>query len=110
MGAHDAVYKAIRSGELVRGRCEQENEGDCSGRIEGHHDDYSKPLDVRWLCVSHHRRFHASRRKRVKRLSVSLPVELVEALKIRAGAESRSVSNMMSKLLHESLATDPKVK
>ena len=28
-------------------------------KTNAHHDDYNKPLDVRWLCVLHHRRFHA---------------------------------------------------
>lgn len=27
--------------------------------VDAHHDDYSKPLDVRWLCPLHHRRLHA---------------------------------------------------
>lgn len=46
-----AFQKAIRKGELVRGPCEV-----CgtTKHIDGHHDDYSKPLEVRWLCRRHH--------------------------------------------------------
>jgi ribosomal protein S27AE len=29
-----------------------------AGRAHAHHDDYAKPLDVRWLCASHHRQHH----------------------------------------------------
>lgn len=26
--------------------------------VVAHHDDYTKPLEVRWLCRSHHAKFH----------------------------------------------------
>lgn len=46
---------AIRKGYLIRQPCEV-----CSTEIDvqAHHDDYSKPLDVRWLCRKHHREHH----------------------------------------------------
>ncbi len=48
--AHSAVYSAIKAGKLVRGRCEV-----CGAlKVHAHHDDYSKPLDVNWLCARHH--------------------------------------------------------
>lgn len=45
---------AIRDGRLIRGPCE------CCGskRAQAHHDDYSKPLEVRWLCFKCHRAWH----------------------------------------------------
>lgn len=50
------VYNAIRDGKLARpDRCS--NCG-CSCEPHGHHDDYSKPLDVRWLCVPCHAAVH----------------------------------------------------
>ena len=52
--AHTAVGNAVRDGRLERLPCEV-----CgNAKSEGHHDDYSKPLDVRWLCFKHHREHH----------------------------------------------------
>lgn len=54
--AHTAVRKATVSGELVRPvQCSS-----CSStnRIEAHHEDYSKPLDVVWLCRKCHNKLH----------------------------------------------------
>jgi hypothetical protein len=50
-----AVAKlAIARGDLVRQPCEV-----CGVEpAQAHHDDYSKPLDVRWLCRKHHGEQH----------------------------------------------------
>lgn len=49
-----AVQRAVKSGRLVRQPCEK-----CGAeKTQAHHDDYSKPLDVRWLCARDHVREH----------------------------------------------------
>jgi hypothetical protein len=52
--ANQAVRAALLRGDLIRGRCCREADT-CAGGIEAHHDDYSKPLEVRWVCRKHHR-------------------------------------------------------
>lgn len=55
--AHSAVSNAIRNGSLDRKPCEI-----CGcKKSHAHHEDYSKPLDVRWLCALHHHRHHAEK-------------------------------------------------
>lgn len=54
--AHTAVNNAVRDGRLVKpDNCES-----CrlSRPLHGHHDDYSKPLEVRWLCSPCHMVLH----------------------------------------------------
>lgn len=51
--AQIAVGNALRDGRLVKGSCLRES-AECSGKIEAHHPDYSKPLDVVWACTKHH--------------------------------------------------------
>jgi ribosomal protein S27AE len=52
--AHIAVGNAIRDGKLNRKPCEK-----CgTEKSQAHHDDYTKPLYVRWLCTKHHAEWH----------------------------------------------------
>ena len=53
--AHVAIGNAVRDGKLAKQNCEV-----CgSSQVHAHHDDYSKPFDVRWLCPVHHFQWHA---------------------------------------------------
>jgi hypothetical protein len=65
--AHQAVARAIASGRLVRpafcGECGKPPRAHWRPWIYAHHDDYSKPLDVRWLCSSCHKLHHVSLRR-----------------------------------------------
>jgi hypothetical protein len=57
--ATSKLCRAIKQGLLQRSKICEMADDSCLGQIEAHHDDYDKPLEVRWLCKSHHRRLHA---------------------------------------------------
>lgn len=47
--ANNIVNHAIRDGRLHKNPCR------CGEtKVQGHHEDYSKPLDVEWLCIECH--------------------------------------------------------
>lgn len=78
--ATQAVRAATKAGRLVRPRvcsgCGRSGDGQ---RIEAHHCDYTRPLDVIWLCPSCHRLMDRQRREH-------------DALKAETGRESVSVT------------------
>jgi hypothetical protein len=52
--AKNKVMVAVRAGRLKRRPCQV-----CSATpAQAHHDDYAKPLDVIWLCRTHHGERH----------------------------------------------------
>lgn len=59
--ANNRLGHAIRHGKVVRpDACERCG---AKGNVEGHHHDYSKPLDVEWLCRPCHAAHHWNERK-----------------------------------------------
>ncbi len=56
---HRATYEAVQSGQLVRpptcSKCPATD-------VQAHHEDYSRPLDVVWLCSKCHRHRHVEMR------------------------------------------------
>ena len=48
-------YMRWRRGTVVPGKCEACNKGDY---IQAHHEDYSKPTEVKWLCAACHKKVH----------------------------------------------------
>lgn len=52
--ASDAVWIAIQAGSIIKKPCQI-----CGNtKVHAHHEDYSRPLDVTWLCVRHHNDRH----------------------------------------------------
>jgi hypothetical protein len=57
--ARTKLRRAVRAGKIVRPKeCSScgHSQDDC--RIEGHHADYTRPLEVEWLCTKCHRARH----------------------------------------------------
>jgi hypothetical protein len=53
MNARAYAHMYVKRGKIKREGCEV-----CGKHAELHHDDYSKPTEVRWFCRFHHRRLH----------------------------------------------------
>jgi len=52
--AQRAIKRLVDSGVIIRYPCEVCGEEPSNG----HHPDYSKPLEVVWLCQKHHKEIH----------------------------------------------------
>ena len=56
--AHRILREAVRTGKIKRLPCKVCGEN-RKYRVHAHHDDYSKPLSVKWLCGVHHKIAHS---------------------------------------------------
>lgn len=60
--ARSFLHTYVSRGKIKKGLCEV-----CqSPQVHGHHDDYTKPLQVRWLCKEHHLQLHKNENKRME--------------------------------------------
>jgi hypothetical protein len=55
--ARDLLRHSVKSGAIIKPK-ECSVCGKSPKRLEGHHNDYSKPLDVIWCCTSCHGKIH----------------------------------------------------
>lgn len=74
---HDITERAILSGKLVNPRkCQVCNDSgtftDGRTKIQAHHKDYNKPLEVMWLCQKCHHEWH-KQNKPIKRRGAEEP-------------------------------------
>lgn len=58
MYARGVLRRAVQNGEIKRGKCVVRG---CKKPTHGHHEDYTKPLDVIWMCERHHKDYHAGK-------------------------------------------------
>lgn len=58
IAAQTKLRNAVKSGRVVKLPCEAAF-GTCGIlKVQGHHPDYKKPLEVVWLCDRHHKERH----------------------------------------------------
>ena len=79
--AQNITETAIQRGALIRKPCEvcgaSGTFADGRSEVQAHHDDYNKPLEVRWLCQKHHHEWHSSNKavaKEVKPTEATTPI------------------------------------
>jgi ribosomal protein S27AE len=78
--AHRKVAAAVAAGKLVRQPCEV-----CGATVaQAHHDDYDKPLEVRWLCKPCHWAHHYPPREPPVMIRADITRDELLALKVKA--------------------------
>jgi hypothetical protein len=101
LAAYWKVQNAIKTGRLARQPCKE-----CGAKkSQAHHEDYSKPLDVEWLCVAcHNRKKHPVTEERRRKISLAK-----RASSYRHSAETRKRIGEASRLRVRSAESSAKI-
>ena len=79
--AHRAVEKALKTGALLKAPCRE-----CGSKIgvHAHHDNYSQPLEVAWLCRRHHMEHHRKNKMSIEEMiPLAYPGGVPKALRMK---------------------------
>ena len=104
---HQLVTKAVECGLLVRPtKCEQ-----CGtyGPTDGHHEDYSEPLEVQWLCRSCHSNIHNRNEGVTDSVTHETNRNTIAEAKAKAKAESICIEGDKPPNTHTKRFTPPTV-
>ena len=82
--AHNLVETAVSQGVLVPAPCEICGKigtmRDGRRIVQAHHDDYNKPLSIRWLCQKHHHDWHKQNKAREREVLNGIRSETVDVI------------------------------
>ena len=94
--ARDRARALARAAFPIAQPCEK-----CSApHAERHHDDYRRPLKIRWLCRKDHRAHH--RKPARRRITVYLDRHIAQAITARSRGR-RGESDVVNQLLRKAL-------
>src|ERR1017187_2452927 len=97
--AYSIFYSALIRGEVTRPKtcekCHTKPKG--KRRLHGHHEDYSAPLKIIWLCAGCHRKVHCLGIIIYNKL-IKIPNDLHQALRIRAAKAGVTIQALVTAL------------
>ncbi len=90
--AYNKVYHAVKTGKLIKSdvcnKC-----GRSDKQIEGHHEDYNKPLEILWICQGCHKQLRSDNSpKGEEHYSAKLTEKDVISIRFRYAAKNISQS------------------
>jgi len=107
---HLAVTRAVLAGKLSK-------PDTCSlcgntRKLVGHHDNYEKPLDVRWVCHECHKRVHREIGHAIpgktKKVGWRIPESVIHQVKIHSAISGESMEEIVSRAILEQIRRETK--